>query len=71
MSLHLTDKEIQKDIESFQDKILETKEKLAGLPVGPLSHLAHKAREKQQRNLIDDIRHYETIIGYAREGLNP
>ena len=66
----LTDKEIQEDIEAFQDRIHQAREKLSRLPVGPLSHQKHKVREKATRDLLADIKHYEQVIGYAREGLS-
>jgi hypothetical protein len=68
--MDITNKEIREDIQSFQDRIYQTKQKLADLPVGSLSPMKHKAREKTTRDLFADIKHYETIIGYAQEGLN-
>lgn len=66
----LTDKEIQQDIQEFQDRISAARGKLAGLPDGRLPFPEHKKREKQRRELEDDIRHFQKIITYAREGLD-
>ncbi len=67
--MELTKKEIIEDIQTFEDRILLNKQKLSRLPVGPLSYQKHKEREKQQRDLLDDIRHYEQIIEYAKEAI--
>lgn len=66
----LTDREIREDIAAFQDRTTAAKEKLSNLPGGYLDFKKHKKREKQRRQLEDDIRHLKKLQGYAVEALN-
>lgn len=70
MQIELTTESILKDIEGFQARISEAKNKLAGLPGGYLSYPEHKKREKQRRELEDEIDHVKILIGYAEEALD-
>ena len=67
--MELTNNEIKADIQAFEDRITEARHKLSELPVGPLSFIKAKARDKQTRDLQNDIKHYQKIIGYAEEAL--
>lgn len=68
--MELTMSEIKEDIRDFKDRISLANKKLAELPVGPLPLWEHKKREKQTRDLQDEIRHYEQIIRYAQQALD-
>ena len=67
--MDLTIREIKEDIEGFKDQIRLAKAKLAALPVGYLPYQENKKRVLQRRELQDDISHIETLIRYAREGI--
>jgi len=68
--LNLQSSDIKKDIRGFKARISSAREKLAALPVGYLGHTEHKKREKQCRDLQDDIRHCEQLIKYASTGID-
>ena len=63
----LTDREIQDDIESFEDRIFRAREKLAELPQGILPYSEHRKRERRRNELQADIKHIESILRYAIE----
>jgi predicted nucleic acid-binding Zn-ribbon protein len=70
MQIELTAKDIQRDIEGFQNRIQAAREKLAELSAGYLPYQKHKKREKQRRDLQAEIEHVQKLRGYAREALN-
>ena len=67
--MDLTISDIKADIEGYQARITEAHRKLAALPVGYLPLKEHRRREKQCRDLQDDIRHCERHCEYGKEGI--
>ena len=65
----LTVSDIQRHIVEYKARIEVSKLNLANLPKGRLPVQEHKKRESQRREYRSDIKHYERLIRYAREGI--
>lgn len=65
----ITIKDIKEDIAAFEARISAAQTKLDMLPDGFLPISEHKRREKQRKDLLDEIDHVKRLLGYAREAL--
>jgi len=65
----ITDQEIQLDIVGYRRRIDQAWAKLAELPGGMIPYSEHKRRESQRQEYLNDIEHYQRLIGYANEAL--
>lgn len=65
----LTQADILRDIEQFQERIAAAQNKLAALPTGYLPYPEYKKREKQRQNLQAEIEHVRNLMRIAQEGI--
>ena len=67
--MHLTIKDIENDIQKFQDRIEAAREKLIALPATEIDWKEHKKIKAKRHELESEISHVRKLIGYAIEAL--
>jgi hypothetical protein len=65
MEILLTKKQIERDIETYQDRLSKAEAKLSGLP----GRLWGRKLTRTRRALLSEIKHVKTLTGYAQEAL--